>query len=89
LNGLGDAVTINVVLLLPPNDSYNTLVSLLFLYGTKPPLPSVSALITLPKVVNDKLIFFPSSNVYPVAPVLDIFSLPAKSINDSLPVLAE
>jgi hypothetical protein len=52
-------------------------------------LPSVRALMTLPRVVRDRLIFLPSSITYPVAPVLDSFSLPAKSIKDNLPVLEE
>lgn len=49
LNGLGEHVTINVVLLFPPILSYKTLVSLLFLYGICVDLLSVKALITFPK----------------------------------------
>lgn len=32
-----------------------------------------------PRIVSDKLIFFPSSNVLPTAPVCFTFSLPARS----------
>ena len=51
-------------------------------------LPSVSALMTLPKVVKLALIFFAYSKVLPYAPVLAIFSLPAKSTKYNFPVLA-
>lgn len=63
----------------PPRDSWRMRVSLLSLYGTCVDFLSVKAVITLPKVVNDLLIVLASSSVYPVAPVLEIFSLPAKS----------
>jgi tellurite resistance protein TehA-like permease len=48
----------------PPKDSYNILVSFESLYGMCPPaLPSVSALITLPKADRDLLIILASSRV--------------------------
>jgi hypothetical protein len=41
---------------------------------------------TIPKADNDLLIFFASSRVCPVAPVLPTFSEPAKSTKYKLPV---
>jgi hypothetical protein len=51
-------------------------------------LSSVSAEITLPSAERDWLIFFDSSNLYPVAPVTRTLSLPARSTKFSLPTLA-
>lgn len=48
--------------------------------------PSVNLVITIPRVVSDLLIVFASSRVYPAAPVLEIFSDPARSTKKSLPV---
>jgi hypothetical protein len=45
--------------------------------------PVVSEWITLPKQDKDKFIFLASYKVSPVAPLLDIFYEPAKSIKDS------
>lgn len=53
---LGEQVIIKQVLALPPSDSWSTLVSLLSLYGTYLLTPSVSLLITMPRVVKDLLI---------------------------------
>ena len=50
-----------------------------------PFLFSVKALMTLPKADNDLLIILASSNVCPLAPVLEIISLPAKSTKHNLP----
>ena len=47
------------------SDNYIDIIILL----TYPPLPSASALITLPNADNDKLIFAPSLNKAPEAPV--------------------
>lgn len=44
---------------------------------------------TLPSVVRDLLIIFASSRVYPVAPVLEIFSDPARSTRYNFPVLQD
>ena len=48
--------------------------------------PSVSALMTIPNALRLLLIFLASSSVCPVAPVLPIFSLPARSTRKSEPV---
>lgn len=48
----------------------------LYLYGTCVDVLSVSALITDPRVNNDLLMFFASSNLVPSAPVFSIFSEP-------------
>ena len=45
----------------------------------------VNAWITFPKEESDKFIFFASSNVSPIAPVLETFSLPAKSTKFNIP----
>jgi hypothetical protein len=50
-------------------------------------LPSTKDEITFPSAVRDKLIFIPSFNVYPVAPVFDDLSEPAKSTRLSFPAL--
>ena len=52
-------------------------------------MPSVSAFITIPKVVRLLLIALASSRVYPLAPVFDIFSEPARSTRNNLPVFVE
>src|ERR1700722_4255662 len=48
-------------------------------------VPSANDEITIPSADNDLLIFFASSSTLPSAPVLDTFSLPAKSTRYSLP----
>lgn len=88
LLGWGEQVTIKLVFEFPPKDSWRTLVSLLSLYGIWVDFPSVRELITFPKVVKLALIFLASSNVFPYAPVLEIFSLPARSTRYNFPVLA-
>lgn len=76
----GLIAAIIVVLLLPPSAFYNILVNLLSLYGTIPPFYLFAkAVITLPKVERDLLIFDPSANLAPVAPVFEALSDPAKS----------
>lgn len=77
------------VLELPPRDSLRIIVSLLSRNGIKEFPASVSALITFPRVVKDKLIFLASSSVAPSAPVLEIRSLPAKSTRLRREVLVE
>ena len=49
-------------------------------------LPSVKALMTIPRADNDLFIFFASSSVWPLAPVLPTFSDPARSTRYKLPV---
>ena len=83
---LGLQLIIKVVLLFPPKLSYKIRVSFEFLYGINE-LPSVNAFITFPKQDNDWLIFLASSRTSPSAPVLLIFSDPAKSTKNSFPVL--
>ena len=75
------------VLVLPPRESCNSRVSLESLYGICEDFPSTNDEITLPNAVSDKLILIPSFNVYPVAPVFDYLSEPAKSTKLSLPAL--
>ena len=57
------------------------------LYGIWEDLPSTNDEITLPNAVRDKLILIPSFKVYPVAPVFEDLSEPAKSTKLSLPAL--
>ena len=85
----GLQVMIRQVFALPPRDSYNTLVNFESLYGIWVLFPSVKAVITIPNPVRDLLIIFASSKVYPVAPVLEIFSEPARSTRYNLPVFDE
>ena len=67
------------VLELPPRDCWRMRVSFDSRYGTWVDFLSVSEVITLPKVVRDKLIIFASSRVCPTAWVFSIFSEPARS----------
>ena len=87
LNSEGEHVMIKHVLEFPPNESYNTHVSLESQYGTWVEILSVRCLITIPRVVNDLLILVASLSVTPLAPVLFTFSLPAKSTRYNLPDL--
>jgi len=74
------------VLEFPPSDSDRILVSLESRYGICSDFLSVKAKITIPSVVNDLLIILASSSTCPAAPVLEIFSEPARSTRYSLPV---
>ena len=89
LNGWGEQVMIRSVFELPPSDSDSILVSFDSLYGICYTFLSVRATMTLPSVVKLLLIFLASSKTCPYAPVFDIFSEPAKSTRNSLPVLHE
>lgn len=91
----GDIFAIITVLQLPPNESYinytitfNSLVSLLSLQGTKNPFFDLSpkALIQLANANSDLLILAPSLNLNPLFSVTVPLSLPAKSIRLSFPV---
>lgn len=53
-----------VVLLFPPRASLSSMVSLLSRYGMCP-APSDSALMHMPRVVSDELMFLASSNLVP------------------------
>ena len=83
-----EAVHTKVVLELPPNASFKKNVSFESLKFTKA-LPSVSYLIQRPSVVNDRLIYYASFSVLPVAPVFPIRSDPARSTKFSLPDFLE
>ena len=72
------AVHTKVVLEFPPSDSFKKNVSFESLKGTWV-LPSVRCMIQFPRAVKLMLIFLASSRTFPVAPVFDIRSLPAKS----------
>lgn len=64
---------------LPPKLSWSNLVNLESRYGTWPFFPSDNELITFPKAVKLVFIFLASYSTFPSAPVLEIFSLPARS----------
>ena len=66
------------VLLLPPRASCRIRVSFESRYGTCF-FWSASDLMTCPSAESDWLIFMASSRVWPFAPVLPTFSLPARS----------
>ena len=74
------------VLEFPPSDSVSNLVNFESLYGIKPLLPEVRALITLPRADKDLLIILASSRFCPVTSVLLIFSEPAKSQQYNFPI---
>lgn len=76
-----------VVRLLPPNDSCNILVNFESLYGTCYFFSDVRALMTFPRQLNDLLIFLAYSNCWPLTPVFDTFSEPAKSTKYNLAFL--
>jgi hypothetical protein len=70
---------IKVVRLLPPIDYWRIRVSFESRYGTCYFFYEVSALITLPKQLNDLLIFLAYYSCWPLTPVFDTFYDPAKS----------
>jgi hypothetical protein len=76
-----------IVLQFPPNESFNILVSLLSLKGTKNPFLALSpkALIQLAKANNEVLIFAPSLSLIPLFSVTVPLSDPARSIKDNFP----
>ena len=83
----GDIVAIMVVLQLPPKESSKSRVNLLSRYGICfLSFVSVKAFITLPKALKDLFIFMLSCNCFPVAPVIRVLSLPAKSTKFNLPI---
>jgi len=69
---------------LPPKESWSNLVNFESLYGICCDFPSTKALITFPKALNDKLIFWAYLSLSPAAPVLLNLSLPAKSTKFNL-----
>ena len=79
-------VTMRVVLLLPPRDSFNNRVSLESRYGTCGAFFAI-ALMTLPSVERLALIFFASSRAAPWAKLLDTRSEPARSTRLMVPLL--
>ena len=74
------------VLALPPRLSCISCVSLLSRYGMNFS-PSDKADITFPNADNDLLMFWASFNRSALAPVLSALSDPARSTNESLPVV--
>lgn len=77
---------IKVVFAFPPRLSLRTKVSLLSRYGMWVDfLAEDKAWMQFPSAERDWLIFLASSSVFPVAPVLLTFSLPARSARFSLP----
>jgi hypothetical protein len=74
----GEHATIIIVFEFPPSDSCRIRVSLELRYGTCG-LASDSAAMTRQSAESDALIFFASSSVSPLEPVLLTFSEPARS----------
>ena len=83
----GETVVIITVLQFPPSESFSILVNLLSRKGTKKPFLflSPSALIQLASASRLVLIFAPSRSLIPRFSVTVPLSLPARSINESLP----
>lgn len=83
----GDILAIITVLQLPPNESFNNLVSLESLYGTKNPFFDLSprALIQFAKANKERLILAPSLSLRPLFSVTVPLSLPARSIKLNFP----
>lgn len=73
--------------MLPPNESYKSLVNLESLYGIWVDLPSTKADIQFPKEVKDWFIDMASLNLSPTAPVLLYRSEPAKSTKFNFPTV--
>lgn len=75
------------VLQFPPKESFNILVNLLSLNGTKNPFLVLSpkAFIQFAKAKREVLIFAPSLSLIPLFSVTVPLSEPAKSIRESLP----
>ena len=73
----------------PPRESCNNLVSLLFLYGiwTVPALLEVKDDMTKPSADNDLFIILASSNCFPSRNDFPTSSLPAKSTKANLAVI--
>jgi len=71
----------------PPRESFNILVSLESLNGTKKPFLFLSpkAFIQFANAKSDRFIFAPSLNLSPLFSVTVPLSEPAKSINDNFP----
>ena len=80
-------MAIMTVLQFPPRESFNILVNLLSLNGTKLPFLFLSpkALIQLASANNDVLIRAPSMSLIPLFSVTVPLSEPARSTNESFP----
>lgn len=87
LNELGPIEEIIRVFVLPPRESYKSLVSILSLYGIWVDLSDVRLEITWHKVERLKLILVISLNRAPLEPALDALSLPARSTRFNFPSL--
>ena len=79
-------MTISVVLLFPPSDSFKSLVNFESRYGTWLEFFEIE-LMTLPRVDRLELIFLASSRAAPLAQLLDTRSDPAKSTRFIKPFL--
>lgn len=84
---LGPTFAIITVFVLPPNESCSNLVSLESLYGTWDAFGFTRVCMTNPNVVNDKLILMACYLYFPVTPVFDCLSLPARSTKFNFPAL--
>ena len=82
----GDIIVIKVVIQLPPSESSNNRVNFESRYGIWDifPFDSVKAFITLPRADRLLFIFLLSSSCLPLAPVIRVLSLPAKSTKFNL-----
>ena len=80
LRELGLTFATMTVLLFPPKESRSRNVILELRYGMCSYLPSERILITVPRLVNERLILLASFNLSPSAPVRFCRSLPARSI---------
>jgi len=78
-----------MVLVLPPSESFNNLVSLESRYGTKDPCLNLSerTLMQLPSARSDLLMLAPSTILCPLFSVFAARSDPAKSTIDNLDVI--
>lgn len=83
----GEILAIITVLEFPPSESFNILVNLESLYGTKVPFffLSPNALIQFANESKEVLIFAPSRSLIPLFFVTVPLSDPAKSISDNFP----
>ena len=82
----GEQLTNISVFAVPPSESFINFVRTWLRYGMNL-APSDSAAMTFPKALKLKLIAFASSQPASLVPVLEDFSLPARSTKESLPIV--
>ena len=80
LSELGLTFATITVLLFPPSESRNRKVILELRYGMCSCLPSDRILMTVPRLVSERLMLLASLSLSPSAPVRFCRSLPARSI---------